>query len=288
MSGLVVEHALTRSVRDSAMLLDATSGPDVGDPYWAPPPARPFREEVGAVPGRLRIAFSTEAATGVPVHADCVAAVHDAAALCADLGHEVVDEAPDLDADLVVRAFMVLWFSGCASILDGIARLTGQAPNPGRVEPLTWALYEMGRGQSASDYILAVSTLQSMTRKVARFFVDHDVWLTPTLAEPPLPLGTFDSPEENPLQAFYRAATFVPFTPICNITGQPAMSVPLFWNADGHPVGTHFVGRFGDEATLFRLAAQLEEARPWADRRPPVSAARLPEGEEASGLPGQP
>lgn len=288
MSGLVAEHALTRSVRDSAMLLDATSGPDVGDPYWAPPPALPFRQEVGAAPGQLRIAFTTEAATGVSLHADCVSAVQDAAALCAELGHEVVEGAPELDGDLVVRAFMVLWFSGCASILDGIARATGQAPNPNRVEPLTWALYEIGCGQSASDYILAVSTLQSVTRKVARFFVHHDVWLTPTLAEPPVPLGTFDAAPENPLQAFYRAGEFVPFTPICNVTGQPAMSVPLFWNGDGLPIGTHFVGRFGDEATLFRLAAQLEEARPWAGRHPPVSGSRLPEGEENSGLPGQP
>ena len=271
MSGLVVEHALTRSVRDSAILLDATSGPDVGDPYWAPPPMRSFREEVSASPGRLHIAFTTEAATGIPVHADCVAAVRDAAALCAELGHEVVEGGPELDPVLLLQAFTVVWSAGCASILDGITRVTGQAPNPDHVEPLTWALYEMGRGQSASDYIFALSTLQKVTRQVACFFVDYDVWLTPTLAEPPVPLGTFDASPENPLQAFYRAASFVPFTPICNVTGQPAVSVPLFWNADGLPVGTHFVGRFGDEATLFRLAGQLEEARPWADRRPPVS-----------------
>jgi amidase len=271
MSGLVVEHGLTRSVRDSAILLDATSGPDVGDPYWAPPPVRPFREEVGAAPGRLRIAFTTEAATGVPVHGDCVAAVKDAAALCADLGHEVMEGTPELDTGLMVQAFIAVWSAGCTSILDGIARVIGQAPNPDHVEPFTWALYEMGRGQSASDYIIAIWALQKVTRQVAHFFDDYDIWLTPTLAEPPVPLGTFDSPPENPLQAFYRAASFVPFTPICNVTGQPAMSVPLFWNADGLPIGTHFVGRFGDEATLFRLAAQLEEARPWAERRPPVS-----------------
>jgi amidase len=114
--------------------------------------------------------------------------------------------------------------------------------------------------------------LQKVTRDIAHFFLDYDVWLTPTLAEPPVPLGIFDFPSGDPLQAFYRAAAFVPFTPIPNITGQPAMSVPLFWNADVLPVGTHFVGRFGDEATLFRLAAQLEKARPWGGRRPPVSA----------------
>jgi amidase len=271
MSGLVVEHALTRSVRDSAALLDATSGPDVGDPYWAPPPERPFLQEVGADPGQLRIAFTTAAGTGVTVHADCIRAVQEAAALCAELGHQVVEATPKLDTGSMVQAFTVLWSAGCASILDGVAYLTGQAPKPEQVEPLTWALCEMGRTHSASDYILALSALQRGTRDVAKFFEDYDIWMTPTLAEPPVPLGTFDSPPENPLLGFYRAAAFVPFTPVCNVTGQPAMSMPLFWNADGLPVGTHFVGRFGDEATLFRLAGQLEVARPWEGRRPTIS-----------------
>jgi len=271
-SGLVVEHALTRSVRDSAALLDATSGPDVGDPYWAPPPARPFLQEVGAAPGRLRIAFTIAAATDVPVHADCVSAVRDAAALCADLGHEVVEAAPAVSGDLVTGAFMTLWSAGCASTIDGVALSTGQTATADQFEPLTWALYEMGRQQTAPAYLLALTQLQGVSRQIARFLVDYDVYLTPTLAEPPVPLGTFDSPPENPLEGLFRAAAFLPFTPICNFTGQPAMSVPLFWNADGLPVGTHFIGRFGDEATLFRLAAQLEATRPWADRRPPVSA----------------
>jgi amidase len=256
MGGLVAEPALTRSVRDSAALLDATSGPDVGDPYCAPPPVRPFLQEVGADPGRLRIAFTAEALTGVPVHADCVSAVHDAAALCADLGHEVVEAAPVVDGE--------------------------------------WAMLELGRQVSASDYLLAVHALQSVARDVARFFTGYDVWLTPTLGEPPVPLGTFDAPPENPLQALIRVSAFMPFMPIYNATGQPAMSVPLFWNADGLPVGTQFVGRFGDEATLFRLAAQLEQARPWAGRRPPVvvdrscrrSAGLNPRAERAKPLRG--
>ena len=272
MSGLVIDHAVTRSVRDSAALLDATSGPDLGDPYWAPPPERPFLQEVGAAPGRLRIAFTTTAATGVPVHADCVSAVRDAAALCADLGHEVVEVAPAVPGELVTQAFMTLWSAGCAWTIDRIALITGEAPTKDQFEALTWALYEMGRQQSASAYLHAVTNLQRVSRKIARFFLDYDVWLTPTLSEPPVPLGTFDSMPENPLQGMVRAGEFVPFTPICNASGQPAMSVPLFWNAEDLPVGTQFIGRFGDEATLFRLAGQLEEARPWAHRRPPVSA----------------
>jgi len=139
-SGLVVEHAVTRSVRDSAALLDATSGPDVGDPYWAPPPARPFLKEVGADPGQLRIAYTTAAPTGTPVHADCVSAVGDAAALCSDLGHEVVEAAPAVDGELVTQAFIALWSAGCAWTIDGIALLTGRNPAPDQFEPLTWAL----------------------------------------------------------------------------------------------------------------------------------------------------
>ncbi len=270
--GLVAEHAVTRSVRDSAALLDATSGPDIGDPYWAPPPARPFLQEVGADPGQLRIAFTTEAATGAEVHPDCVAAVKDAAALCVDLGHEVVEGSPLVDGQSLTQMFITVWSAGCTLTMDGLALTTGQAATQDKFEPLTWALAEMGRSHTAPAYLMAITVLQVMARTVARFFVDHDIWLTPTLSEPPVPLGTFDSPPEDPLRGFGRAAAFVPFTPLCNITGQPAMSVPLYWNADGLPVGAHFVGRFGDEATLFRLAAQLEQARPWADRRPRVSA----------------
>ena len=270
--GLVVEHAVTRSVRDSAALLDATSGPDVGAPYWAPPPARPFLQEVGAEPGRLRIAVTTKAVTGVDVHDDCVGAVHDVAKLCADLGHEVIEVTPELPGDLITERFINLWSAGCAWTIDDCARQTGKTPTPDQFEPLTWALYEMGQQISAPAGLLALQDLQKVSRDIARFFLDYDVWLTPTIGETPVPLGTFDSPPDNPLQGLLRSAQYVPFTPICNITGQPAMSVPLFWNSDGLPVGTHFIGRFGDEATLFRLAAQLEQARPWADKRPPVSA----------------
>lgn len=272
MSGLVVEHAVSRTVRDSAALLDATAGSDVGDPYWAPPPERPYLQEVGAAPGRLRIAFTTTAATDVPVHADCINAVRDAAALCADLGHEVVEAAPAIDGELVTRTFMTLWSAGSASTVEGAAFAVGRTPIQDQFEAATWAIYEMGQRRSAPTYLLALTRLQRIARDVASFFLEYDVWLTPTLAEPPVPLGTFDSPPDNPLQGQSRAASFIPFTPICNATGQPAMSMPLFWNADGLPIGTHFVARFGDEATLFRLAAQLEAARPWANRRPPVSA----------------
>ena len=270
MSGLTTSHTLTRSVRDSAALLDVISGPDPGDPYWAPPPERPFLHEVNAHPGRLRIAFTTATSNGVPLHPDCIGAVQDAAALCADLGHHVAEASSPADADALIPSFLTLWSSGVVWKIDGATRTAGQPPTLDQLEPFTWALYEMGRRHSAADYLLAVQDLQNLSRQIARFFLDHDLWLTPTLAEPPLPIGAFDAPPDNPLQPLDRAIAFVPFTPTCNITGQPAMSVPLFWNDAGLPVGVHFVAGFGDEATLFRLAAQLEAARPWADRRPPV------------------
>jgi amidase len=242
----------------------------VGDPYWAPPPERPFLQEVGRNPGKLRIAFTAKAASGAPVHADCVKAVHEAARLCVSLGHEVEEAALDLPEQMISQSFMVLWSAGCAFVIDGLSFVTGKAPNPDEFEPLTWTLYSLGKKQEASSYLLALALLQRFSREVARFFLRYDLLLTPTLSEPPLPLGAFDTPPDNPLHGLLVAEKFVPFTPICNITGQPAMSVPLYWNAEGLPIGVHFVGRFGDEATLFRVAAQLEEACPWRKKFPPL------------------
>ena len=267
-SGFAVEHAVTRSVRDSAALLDATAGPDLGDPYAAPAPARPYSEEVNRPPGFLRVAFTTSAATGVPVHADCVRAVQEAATLCAELGHDVTEATPALEGDTISQAFLTVWTAGAAWSIDDWARRTKQAPSPECFEPLTWGLYEMGTGRRAADYLLAIQDLQRVARQIAQFFVQYDVWLSPTLAEPPPPLGSFDPTPDNPMQGLLRAMQFVPFTPIFNATGQPAMSVPLLWNQENVPVGVQFAGRFGDEATLLRLAAQLEQARPWAGRWP--------------------
>jgi amidase len=276
LAGLPVEHAVTRSVRDSAALLDATSGPDQGAPYFAAPPERPFLQEVGTDPGRLRVAVTREAMTGTPVDPECVAAVEESAKLCAELGHEVFDFAPgDLDIDAFVSAFLVVWNSGAAAGIEHWARSLGRDAAEDQFEPLTWAMRGQGLAYSAVDYFLAQAELQLLSRKIAGWFQGFDVWLTPVLAEPPVPLGTFDAPADNPMFPLMRASLYVPFTPLANVTGMPAMSVPLHWTADGLPVGSHFVGRYGDEATLLRLAAQLEAARPWAARRPPVSAEKL-------------
>ena len=271
-SGLVAEHALTRSVRDSAALLDATAGPAPGDPYWATPPLRPFLQEVGADPGRLRIAFTDTVTGGGDLHPDCVAAVRDAAELCAELGHEVVEATPVYDGEQVWQTFTTMISAGVAWAIDDWGRRTGRTPTEEFFEPLVWALAGRGRQLSAPDYLLLVQDMQSIARQVVGFFSDYDVWLTPTLGEPPVPLGTLVYSGGDPFELRRRQAAFSPFTFISNITGQPAMSVPLHWSDQGLPVGTHYVSRPGDEATLFRLAAQLEAARPWSERRPPISA----------------
>jgi amidase len=272
LSGLVCEHALTLTVRDSAALLDATAGPDSGDPYWAPPPAGRFLDEVGRDPGRLRIGFTTAAPTGVAVDRDCIAAVQEAARLCASLGHEVSEATPAIDATATARGFIALYAAGAArSVLD-VEETAGIPIGKDMFEPVTWGLYEMGKGLTSADYLLALRLVQRTARDVAKFFETHDIWLTPTLAEPPAPLGAFEASYDDPLIGFFRAADYAPFTPLVNATGQPAMSVPLHWNEEGLPIGVHFVGRFGDEATLLRLAAQLERAHPWRGRKPSVCA----------------
>jgi len=270
MSGFVSEHCVSRSVRDSAALLDATAGPDLGDPYWAPPQARPYLAEVGADPGRLRIAVATEALSGIEVDKDCVEAVREVARLCEDLGHDVSEATVELDGPRVSQAFTAIFVAGgTGSFIEGLSLATGQKPTREQFEPLTWALWEMSQQVTATEYLLALTYLQQVSRNIAQFMTGYDVWLTPTLSKPPVPLGWMESPPEDPTLGLRRATEYAPFTPVCNFTGQPAMSVPLVWNAEGLPIGTHFVGRFGDEATLFRLAGQLEQAHPWADRRPP-------------------
>lgn len=274
-AGGAVEHALTRSVRDSAALLDATCGPDAGDPYWAPPPARPFAAEVGADPGRLRIAFTTRTPDGDLGHPDCVAAAGHAARLCASLGHEVAETGwPGFTPE--VGAAIGTMINGTAAwILRYWIRRVGREPGPDEIEPLNRALWQAGERVSAADWLLAVAETQRFSRAVARFFATADIFLTPTMSAPPPPVGAMTSTPEDPWRSLRISGQTVRYAGVvANLTGNPAMSVPLWWSADGLPVGAHFLGRFGDEATLLRLAAQLEAAQPWAARLPGVHAAR--------------
>ena len=270
--GIVDEGVVTRSVRDSAAVLDATHGAVPGDPYAAPAPTRPYVDELEADGRPLRIALLTEALTDVPVEAACVDAVTETAAWCEGLGHEVVDERPTIDGDGFVGQFITTWAAGVAWALADWEVRTGRTATAEDVEPLTWALVETGRATTADQYLVARHGLQKISRTIAEFMARVDLWLMPTLAEVPVPLGTFDSPPDEPLTGLFRAAGFVPFTPMFNVTGQPAASVPLHQSPDGLPVGSMLVGRYGDEATVLRLSAQLEAAHPWAERRPGVWA----------------
>ncbi len=273
MGGLVCEHVVTRSVRDSASILDATAGPVPGDPYWAPPRrGSSYAAAAASAPARLRIGIMTASPTGTDVHADCVQAARAAAVSCESLGHRVEDAVLDLDADALTGDFINVWAAGSAWTVGVWEDRIGRAATEADLEPLSWALVTLGRSLDAGRYLAAVEGLQRATRRIAAYFETVDVLVTPTIGEPPARLGTFDSPPREPLAGLIRAAAYVPFTPPFNVTGQPAISLPLHWNAEGLPIGVQFVGRLGDEETLLSLAGQLEQALPWADRRPPVSA----------------
>jgi amidase len=272
---LNVELMLTRSVRDTARVLDAVREPFPGDPLIAPAPTRPFADEVGADPGRLRIGMlTTNPMGGVEIDPDCVAAAEGAARLLESLGHRVEVSHPEALDDLDLMAhFGVVWTAATARDLDDYAELVGKPIAEDDVEPLTWALAQSGREVSASQYIGAVSALQASTRAIAEWWDSgFDLLVTPTLGEPPVPLGTFAAQPDSPLHGYFRAGAFVPFTSQFNITGQPGISLPLYWSEAGLPIGTQLVAGYGREDVLLRVAAQLEQARPWADRRPPVHA----------------
>ncbi len=276
MGGLVCELAVTRTVRDTAAVLDAVAGPAPGDPYAAPPQVRPYGEEVGADPGRLHIGMQTTAFGGtVATHPDCVAAAEAAAAVLESLGH-VVEPAhvSALDAPEFIEAFLLVWSAGTAYDVDHHwPQNLGRPLTEDDVEPLTWALADAGRAASASDFLDARQKLQRISRDVAQWYEGgFDLLLTPTIAEPPPLLGEFDSPPDNPLHGLFRAAEVVPFTPAFNVTGQPAISLPLHVGAQGLPIGVQLVARYGREDVLIRVASQLEQVVPWEARRPPVAA----------------
>jgi amidase len=269
-AGFAVEHALTRSVRDSAALLDATAGPAPGDPYpsW-PAPAGGFAAAAGCDPGRLRVAYTSRTPDGQPAHPDCVAALDDAASLLAALGHELTEaDLPGLD-ERTGQAIEVAYGAFVSWVVAYWARAVGREPGEDDLEPYTWAMWQQGRAVTSGAYLMAIMHLQAFARVVAGFFAHYDVWLTPTLAAPPLPLGAMVSTRDDPWRVARVGGPFVAFPAIvANITGAPAMSVPLHWSAAGLPIGVHALGPTGADGSLFALAGQLERARPWAHRWP--------------------
>jgi amidase len=248
---------LSVSVRDAAAFLDAIAGYESGDAHWAPPPQRPFLEEVGADPGRLRIAFTVEPPIPFPVE-DAVAGVaRDAAEALAALGHEVVEETPPWIDGSLLELFAKLWQVGPAMY---------PVPDPELLEPLNRALAATAHETSSVVFARSVVALQGLARRIVEFWNDVDVVLTPGLAKLPVPIGWVFEPDD-PWEQFDRGGEFTPFTPIVNVTGQPAATMP-FGIVDGLPVGVQLIGRPADEATLFRLAAQIEQAHPWAQHLP--------------------
>lgn len=273
--GLVVEGAVTRSVRDSAAVLDIIAGLMPGDPYTAPTPLRPFLREVEADPEPLRVGLHTIPPGGLfSAHPDCVAAAQHAARLVESLGHTVELSQPvALDEAEIGEHFRTMFATHHARLHDLLAAVLGTRLGPNDVDAINWMLAQEGRGCGAAQYIAAVEWLHGFTRRVARWWEDgFDLLLTPTLTDPPPALGTFTPSAAAPEEAARRALQFASFTLPFNITGQPAISLPLHWNDDGLPIGVQFVARYGREDLLLRVAAQLERAQPWADRHPPVHA----------------
>jgi Asp-tRNA(Asn)/Glu-tRNA(Gln) amidotransferase A subunit family amidase len=265
--GLSAGHVVSRSVRDSALMLDCTSGYEPGDPYAAPAPSQPFAQAIARPPQRLKIAMMLRDHRGAKLHPECLQAVQGAAKLCESIGH-IVEEA-DPNIDLVALRPMNARIAAANTARNCGLRWQelGREPNPADVEAATWAVYQRGLKVTGTEYVDAISAVHAAGRKMAAFLTDYDVILSTTLAGPPPKLGYFDQNGDVPTFT-ERVNTYLSITPVHNATGTPAMTVPLHWTADGLPVGVHFAGRYGEEALLLALAAQLETAQPWFNRVP--------------------
>ena len=270
LSGFGIDFALTRTVRDAAALLDAVSGPGVGDKYFAAPPERPFAQEVGAPPGRLRIATTTRAWSGAPVDKEYADTVSMVCNTLAAMGHDVEEASPQVDWECFIDANLPIWTASVADGALGLAHARGIDIGPDVLEAVTLTSVEYGRRLTAVDLLRALRLCKIISRDVGEFFGSYDVLVTPTVATPPPLLGSVNQndPSLDPRGWLNKLFALIPFTPLFNMTGQPAISLPLGQSSEGLPIGVQLVARYGDEATLLRLAAQLEQALPWSLRRP--------------------
>lgn len=269
-SGRAVEFVVSRSVRDSAALLDAVHGADAGPPYCAPPPERPYLQELATHGTPLRIAVMTTTFSGAAVHEDCAAAVRNMANACADLGHQVDEATPTIAWDAYRSAIRTAAMATFAHGVAGAGRAFGRTPSQDNLEPLTWLSFLEGQQLSAQDYLAALDTFATLQRDLGRFFERFDVLLSPVLSQPPADIGWLGVPDDD-MDAFWErfaGDTYSPFAGIFNVTGQPAASIPSGESADRRPIGTQLAARLGAEGVIFRLAGQLEQVRPWRDRKP--------------------
>jgi len=269
-NGFSCHHVVTMSVRDSAAILDATAGAELGSPFFSPQPAQSFLKEARTAPGKLRIALIVDTPGGTPLDQQCRQAAIETAKLCESLGHIVEEQRLPVENDVMRQAFLNVLNVSVARAIDDGAKKLGRAVTEKDVEPVTWEISQQGLKVDVIAYSRAIATAHQIGLTMARFHENYDVILNPTLAKPPALLGVLSlSPDD--IQQFNREITeFSPYTALYNVTGQPSMSVPLHSTEDGLPVGVMFSARFGDEATLFRLASQLEKASPWADRKPAI------------------
>jgi amidase len=273
LSGWAVHFMVTRSVRDTAALLDCVAGPAPGDPFVVAPPARPFREEVGAPVGPLRVAFCTQPWSGDDDDAQVTAATKATAELLESLGHEVAEVRPTFAWEPFLVAMTDVWAADSAHTIDAVAKAVGRAPGPDTVEAPTLAAVQHGRAVSAQRLLAGLDQANALARQMGSFFRQYDVLLTPTLGRLPARLGVYDPTANVPLEETFASwAAGESFLPVFNATGQPAISLPLHQSTDGLPIGMQLVGANGAESLLIRLAAQLEEAAPWSGRRPPLYA----------------
>lgn len=271
--GLTVLHAETRTVRDSAAILDISCQPQPGDIYYIPPPSAPFAQEAVRDPGKLRIGFLPTNLFGAEMDIEIVSGVRDAARLCEHLGHDVEEVMPPVDISDLTSAVLTVISTAVANTLDTEVERRGRPLGDGEIECVTRSIYEQGKSQNALQYARAMQKLHLFSRQAAPFFQKYDVLLLSTLGRLPLPVGSLANADLDLASLTKKFYDYGPNTQLFNVTGQPAMSVPLAWASDGTPIGIQFVGRFADEATLFRLAGQLEREVHWDKRRPPELAA---------------
>ena len=272
LNGLACELVVSRTVRDTAAILDAVEGADVGPPDVITPPERPYMEELTQPTGKLRIAWSDKAISGAQVHPDVVAGLHETVKLMESLGHDMVEDQIEIDWSHHFEALIVLWTAYLAWAIDVVANAVRRTPSYDNMERVTVKLYEHGKSLTAMQMHDALANINTISRQSGVLFEKNDLFLTPTIAQPALILGTLNQNEAgvDAREWTRRVFDWVPFTPLFNSTGQPAISLPLHWSPDGLPSGMQFAAGLNDEATLLRLAAQLEEAKPWKDKRPPV------------------